>query len=251
MKGIRNFLTHAGFYRRFILDFSKIVRPLTELLAKDVPFVFSDDYLHAFENLKQAFISKPIIQPPDWSLPFELMCDGSDHTVGAVLGQRKDGKLHAIFYASKTLNEAHVNYATTEIKLVAVVYALEKFRSYLIGSKIIVYTDNFALKFLLSKKDSKPRLIRWILLLQEFDLQIIDKKGAENSVADHLSRLVVDEVSGTPDIDDSFPDDELMYLAAVDGTPWFADIANYLASGVLPTGLFTHYSKKFFHDLRY
>ena len=128
---------------------------------------------------------------------------------------------------------------------------MEKFRSYLIGSEIIVYTDHSALKFLLSKKDAKPRLIRWILLLQEFDLQIINKKGAENSVADHLSRLVLDEVLGIPDIDDSFPDDQLMNLADVDETPWFADIANYLASGVLPTGLFAHYSKKFFHDLRY
>ena len=85
------------------------------------------------------------------------------------------------------------------------VYALEKFRSYLIGSKIIVYTNHSTLKFLLSKKDAKPRLIRWVLFLQELDLQIIDKKGAEKSMADHLSRLVLDEVSGTPDIDDSFP----------------------------------------------
>ena len=98
----------------------------------------------------------------------------------------------------------------------------------------------FVIKFLLGKKDAKPRLIRWILLLQEFDLQIIDKKGAENSVVDHLSRLVLDEVSSTLDIDDSFLDDQLMNLAAVDETPWFADIANCLASGVLPTGLFAH-----------
>ena len=83
------------------------------------------------------------------------------------------------------------------------------------------------------------------------DLQIIDKKGAKNSVVDHLSRLVLDEVSGTPDIDDSFLDEQLTNLADVDETPWFADIANYLTSGVLPTGLSAHYSKKFFHDLRY
>jgi reverse transcriptase-like protein len=149
------------------------------------------------------------------------------------------------------LNEAHVNYVTTEKKILAVVYALEKFRSYLIGSKIIVHTDHAALNFLLNKKDAKPQLIRWILLLQEFDLEIVDKKGAKNSVADHLFRLVLDEVSGAPDIDDSFPDDQLMILTDVDKTPWLADIANCLASGVLPTVLSEHYRKQFLRDLRY
>jgi reverse transcriptase-like protein len=89
MKGIRSFLGHAGFYRRFISDFSKIVRPLTELLANDVPFVFSDDCLQAFEKLKKALTSAPIIQPPDWSLPFELMCDPCDYAVGTVLGVKE------------------------------------------------------------------------------------------------------------------------------------------------------------------
>ena len=105
VKGIRSFLGHAGFYRRFIPHFSKIARPLTEVLAKDVPFLFSDDCLRPFEKLKQTLISIPIIQPPDWSLPFELRGNASDHAVEAVLGQRKDGKLHAIYYARKTLNE--------------------------------------------------------------------------------------------------------------------------------------------------
>ena len=138
MKRIHSFLGHAGFYKQFIPDFSKIARPLTKLLAKDVPFVFSDDCLHAFEKLKQALISAPIIQPADWSLPFELMCNASGHAVGAMLGQRKDGKLRAMYYTSKTLNEAQVNYATTEKKFQVVVHALEKFMSNLIGSKIIV-----------------------------------------------------------------------------------------------------------------
>jgi hypothetical protein len=106
VKGIRNFLDHVGFYRWFIKDFSQIARPLTNLLAKDAPFEFIEECLAAFHTLKKALISTPIIQPPDWSLSFEIMCDASDYVVGAVLGQTKDKKHHAIAYASKTLTGA-------------------------------------------------------------------------------------------------------------------------------------------------
>ena len=189
VKAIRSFVGHAGFYRRFIKDFSKISKPLYDLLQKDVPFKFTNDCLSAFNRLKIELISAPIMAKPDWSLPFEIMCDASDFAIGAVLGQRKQNKLHVIYYASKILTKAQLNYATTEKKLLAVVYAFTKFRSYLVASKVIVYTDHAALRYLLAKKDSKPRLIRWILLLQEFDLEIRDKKGTKNHVADHLSRL--------------------------------------------------------------
>ena len=106
IKGIRSFLGHAGFYRRFIKDFSKISRPLTNLLQKDIPFVFDDDCVEAFEILKKALITTPIVQPPDWNLPFEIMCHASDYPVGAILGQRVDKKLNVIQYASKTLDNA-------------------------------------------------------------------------------------------------------------------------------------------------
>src|SRR3954468_18104882 len=106
IKGIRIFLGHAGFYRRFIKDFSKTSRPLTNLLQKDVPFVFDEDCKEAFEVLNKALITAPIVQPPDWNLPFEIMCDASDFSVGAVLGQRVDKKLNVIHYASKTLDSA-------------------------------------------------------------------------------------------------------------------------------------------------
>ena len=112
-------------------DFSRIVRPLTSLLAKDAPFEFDDECLKSFEILKRALIFARIIQPPDWSLPLEVMGDASDYAMGVVLGQTKDKKHHAISYASKTLTGPQLNYATTKKELLAVVFAIDKFRSYL------------------------------------------------------------------------------------------------------------------------
>ncbi|GJX34659.1 reverse transcriptase domain-containing protein [Tanacetum coccineum] len=189
VKGVWSFLGHAGFYRRFIKDFSKISRPMTHLLEKNTSFIFSNECIQAFETLKKKLTKAPILIAPDWDLPFELMCDASDFAIGAVLGQRHEKHFRPIHYASKTMNEAESHYTTTEKEMLAVVYAFEKFRSYLILNKSIVYTDHSALKYLFAKKDSKARLLRWVLLLQEFTFKVIDTKGAENLAADHLSRL--------------------------------------------------------------
>ncbi|KAM1121581.1 hypothetical protein ACFX19_003285 [Malus domestica] len=210
VREVRSFLGHAGFYRRFIKDFSKISTPLCRLLQKDVSFEFNEECEKAFKHLKEMLTSAPIIRPPDWSIPFELMCDASDYALGAVLGQRKDKQPHVIYYASRTLNDAQLNYSTTEKELLAFVFALDKFRSYLLGTKVIIYTDHAALKYLLTKKKAKPRLIRWMLLLQEFDIEIRDKKGSENVVADHLSRLVHEEE--VVPIPKTFPDEQLMSI---------------------------------------
>ncbi|KAK1417158.1 hypothetical protein QVD17_26281 [Tagetes erecta] len=254
VRSIRSFLGHAGFYRRFIKDFSKISRPMTRLLEKDVPFEFDAGCLSAFELLKEKLVNAPIMVAPDWSLPFEIMCDASDYAIGAVLGQRRDKHFHPIYYASKTLNDAQENYTTTEKELLAVVFAFDKFRSYLVLSKTIVYTDHAALRFLFSKQDAKPRLIRWILLLQEFDIEIRDKKGAENVAADHLSRLEDPEREEIRIdlIDDQFPHEMLMVLSTQDqGLPWFADLANYLSHGYLVQGLTHQQKKKLFADVKH
>uniref|UniRef100_A0A2N9IEQ5 RNA-directed DNA polymerase n=1 Tax=Fagus sylvatica TaxID=28930 RepID=A0A2N9IEQ5_FAGSY len=247
VRDVRSFLGHAGFYRRFIKDFSAISRPLCNLLLKESTFEWTESCEVAFKKLVQLLTSAPIMQAPDWSLPFEIMCDASDYAVGAVLGQRKDKKPHVIYYASRTLNSAQMNYTTTEKELLAVVFALDKFRSYLMGTSIVVFTDHAALRYLLSKKDAKARLIRWILLLQEFNLQIKDKKGVENVVADHLSRLTFEEVKEEIPIRDSFPDEQLF---AVTKLPWYAHIVNYLVAGFIPETWTTQDRRKFFVEVR-
>lgn len=165
VKRVRSFLGHAGFYRRFIQDFSRITKPLCTLLEMNMSFQFDEACLSAFELLKKRLVSAPIVVGPDWTFPFELMCDASDFAIGAVLGQRREKVFHAIYYASKTLTDAQLNYTTIEKELLAVVYAFHKFRSYRIGTKVIVYTDHSTIKYLIEKKDAKPRLIRWVLLL--------------------------------------------------------------------------------------
>ena len=176
VKGVRQFFGHVGFYRRFIKDFSKLAKPLCELLVNDAKFEWDDRHQKSFEELKQFFTTVPLVRAPNLQLPFEVMCDASDFAIGAILGQREDGKAYVIYYASKTLNKAQRNYTTTEKELLAVVFALDKFRAYLVGYFIVVFTYHSTLKYLLTKQDAKARLIRWILLLQEFNLQIKDKR---------------------------------------------------------------------------
>ena len=160
------------------------------------------------------------------------MCDANDFAIGAILGQREDGKHYVIYYASKTLNEAQRNYTTMEKELLAVVFALDKFRAYLVGSFIMVFTDHSTLKYLLTKQDAKARLIRWILLLQEFNLQMKDEKGVENVVADHLSRLAIAHNSHNLPINDDFSEESLMLIEVA---PWYAHIANYLVTREVPS----------------
>ncbi|RDY09843.1 Retrovirus-related Pol polyprotein, partial [Mucuna pruriens] len=242
MREVHSFLGHARFYRRFIKNFSKIALPLSKLLQKD-------PCIEAFQELKSRLTSAPILQALDWELPFELMCDASNLELGAVLGQRAGvGKpVHVIAYASRTMDPTQSNYTTTKKEILAIVFALDKFRSYLLSSKIIVFSNHVALRFLLKKLDAKPRLIRWMLLLQEFNIEIRDKKGAENSVADHLSRIErgIDPMP----IKDEFSDEQLLHITTP--MPWFAAICNFVAPSQFPLEAYRLYKEGLQNDAKY
>ncbi|GJV75281.1 reverse transcriptase domain-containing protein [Tanacetum coccineum] len=181
VKGIRSFLGHAGFYHRFIQDFSKIARPMTRLLEKDTPFFFSKECIEAFQTLKKKLTEAPILIAPDWDLPFELMCDASDYAIA--------------------------------------------------------------------------RLLRWVLLLQEFTFKVIDTKGAENLAADHLSRLEnpYENMLDPKEINDTFPLKTLNMVTFRDdsSTPWFAHFANYHAGNFIVKGMSSQQKNKFFKDVKH
>ena len=171
--------------------------------------------------------------------------------MGVVLGQRKDKKLHVIYYASRTLVEAQLNYTTIEKEWLAVVFVVDKFRSYLLGSKVIIFTNHVAIKYLLAKKDAKPCLIHGVLLLQEFDLEIKDKKGFENVVADYLSRLEgYESVRQEEDINDEIFN-ALLLVVQYFSAPWFIDITNYLACRVLPQEFSYQQRKRFLYEVNH
>nr|GEV22832.1 reverse transcriptase domain-containing protein [Tanacetum cinerariifolium] len=241
VKGIRSFLGHADFYRRFIKDFLKIARPMTHLLEKDTPFLFSKECVEAFQTLKRKLTEAPILIAPDWDIPFDLMCNASNFAIGAILGQRQEKHFMPKHYASKTMTEAESNYTTIEKEMLAVVYAFEKFQSYLIMNKSIVYTDHSVLKYLFAKKESKAILLYRVLLLQEFTFKVIDIKGAENLAADHLSRLENphQNVLDPKEINESFPLETLNFVSTrgSSSTPWFADFVNFHAGNFVVKGM--------------
>ena len=153
VKVIRSFLGHAGFYIRFIRDFSNISRPLCRLLENDTKFNFDESCQNSFEEIKSRLVEAPIISKLDWNREFEIMCDASDFAMGVILGQKAKNVFKAIYYASKTFNEAQENYSTTKKVMLAIEFACEKFRPYILGSHVIIHTDHAAIKYLMAKTD--------------------------------------------------------------------------------------------------
>ena len=195
VKQVRTLLGMASYYRSFVKDFSKRARPLTELTRQDVAFRWGEEEESAFEDLKEALTTEPVLTLPDFTKPFILMTDGSSTGLGAVLGQHKDGepRERVISYASRRTNRLEESYSACELECLALVWATKHFREYILGRTTEVITDHWALKWLQDLRNPNPRLQRWRIALQEFDLTISHKPGKQHRNADFLSRMYEDE----------------------------------------------------------
>jgi len=171
---VRSFLGHARYYRRFIKNFSKIASPLFVLLMKNAEFKWTDDCQKAFNELKHQLSTAPILRGPDWALPFHISSDASDTAIGAFLGQEENNLPYAIYFISKNMTPVELNYTVTEKEFLAVIYAINKFRHYITGYTTFVHTDHSTIKYLMNKSVTNARVTRWLLLLQEFDITIVD-----------------------------------------------------------------------------
>lgn len=201
IKEIRQFLGTLGYYRRFIRDFAKLVKPLTKLLRKDIDFEITPEIEECFQKCKEILVRDPILIYPDFSKEFMLTTDASDYAIGAVLSQGTPGKDRPIAFASRTLNVTEEKYSTTEKELLAIVWAVKHFKPYLYGRRFKLVTDHKPLIYSLTNSNSK--IIRWKLDLSEFDYEISYKPGKQNVVADALSRIrTEDEVNANTSSED-------------------------------------------------
>ena len=194
VRQVRTFLGMASYYRSFVQDFSKRALPLTTLTKKNVTFNWGVDEDKAFQDLKKILTEEPVLTLPDFSKPFVLMTDGSSSGLGAILGQQFEGekKERVIGYASRRTTKLEENYSACEIECMALVWATKHFREYILGRTTRVLTDHWALKWLLDLRNPNPRLQRWRMALQEYDLVIFHKPGKQHQNADFLSRMYED-----------------------------------------------------------
>ena len=190
---LKGFLGLAGYYRKFIPNFSKIAKPLTELFKKNVPYTWNGKTEMAFVTLKSLLTTEPLLQHPDFTRTFVLTTDASNDAIGAILSQGPVGKDLPIAYASRTLNNAERNCPTIEKELLAIVWRCKYFRQYLYGRKLTIVTNNRRLTWIFSVKDPSSRLLRWRLKLEEYEYEVKYKKGSSNTNADTLSRIHVTE----------------------------------------------------------
>jgi len=229
---ICSFLDFSGYYRRFIEHFSQIAAPLYALTG-NVDFIWTDKCDHAFEDLKKLISIAPILRGPNWDLSFQISSYASDTAIGAVLGQEEDKNPYAIYYISKNLSPTELNYTMIEKEFLVVIHAVNKFRHYITGYPVVLYTDHSTIKYLANKPITNGRVTRWLILLQEFDITIKDRPGKENPVADFLSRMP--KPADIAVVEDEFPNEHLFFVTV--RTPWYVDVENYLAVGKLPKHL--------------
>eukprot|EP00253_Pinus_taeda_P001935 PITA_01935 len=234
VRDVRSFLSLAGYYRRFIKDFSKLASLLFSLLGKDVEFKWTDYYQGALDEFKDKMVSALILRGPNWALPFHLHTDASNKAIGVASGKVEEKLPYAIYFVSKNVSKAEMNYIVTEKVFLAVVHSLNKFRHYIIGYQTFVHTDHVVIRYLMNKPDVNVCIIRWLLFLQQFDLTIVDKLGKENVLANFLYGLDF-PVGEEGIVDDQMPDEHLFSISIL--SPWFSDIANYLVSTQFPPHL--------------
>lgn len=189
VKDVQAFVGLSGYYRKFIPNFSRIASPLLKLLKKGVDFHWNAFCEEAFSILKNALITSPILQYPDYTKEFHVTCDASEVALGAVLSQEYDGFELPIVYASRTTNSAEKNYSAIEKELLAIVWGIEQFRPYVFGRNFVVFTDHKPLKWLWNIKDPNSRLMRWRIKLEEYNFDIRHTPGVSNQVADAFSRI--------------------------------------------------------------
>jgi len=239
---VRNFLGFYGYYRRFIEHFLHIAAPLYALTG-NVDFLWTKKYDRVFQGLKRLVSTSPVLRGPNWKLPFQISSNASNTAIGAILGQEEDKKPYAIYYISKNLSPTKLHYTITEKEFLVVIHAVNKFRHYITGYPIILYTDHSTVKYLANKPITNDRITRWLIFLQEFDITIKDRLGKENPVAKFLSRMPrpVDAEA----VEDQFPDEHLFVVTVK--TPWYVDVAKYLAVGKLPKHLTPNERKQIVH----
>lgn len=200
VKQVRQVIGTISWYRKFVPNFSKVIAPLCSLLRKNTPFLWTSNCDRAFREIKQCLVSAPILSCPDFSKPFSVQTDASGHGIGAVLSQQHEDGEHVICYISRSLSRCEKNYSTTELECLAVLWAVEKLKCYLEGYRFFVISDHASLKWLDNLKDPTGRLARWAVRLQQFDYEVIHRKGKDHIVPDLLSRAVpnIDSVERIP-----------------------------------------------------
>ena len=207
-KGVQIFMGHCGYYRRFIYMYAEVAKPLYALL---IIFEWTEECEESFHKLKQALVTAPILKAPDWNIPFHVHIDASNFAIGCILAQPHEGNIDLpICYASRQLNSAEKNYTTTEREGLTMVYAVKKFRHYLLANKFIFFVDHHALLYLVNKPCSTGRIVRWFVILLEFDFTVTVKPGKSNQRADHLSRITNGEAP--TGVDDDLPDAKLFTI---------------------------------------
>lgn len=198
-------------------------------LTRNVDFSWSDECDTAFAGLKKLVSTTPVLRGPNWELPFHTSTDALDVAISTILGQEEDKKPYDIYHIRKNLTSVELNYVVTENEVLAIIYAINKFRHYITDYQVFVYNDHSAIQYLANKLITYGQVTRWLFLLQEFYITIKDRSGKENPVADFLSQIP--KVNDPLAVDDQFLDEHLFSVAVK--MPWHEDVANYLVVGKL------------------